>query len=52
LKNYEKTPIVALTAFVLEGDREEFFAAGCTHYLGKPFGRKQLLDLIQNIDLS
>jgi len=46
---YEKTPIVALTAFVLPGDREEFIAGGCTHYLGKPFTRNQILELLKNI---
>jgi len=49
LKGYKKTPIVALTAYAREGDKEEFLAGGCTHYLGKPFTVKQLLDLIENI---
>jgi PAS domain S-box-containing protein len=46
---YEKTPIVALTAFVLPGDREEFLKGGCTHYLGKPFTRNQILELLNKI---
>ena len=49
MNNYKKTPIVALTAFVLYGDKEDFIAAGCTHYLGKPFEMVQLLNLINNI---
>ncbi len=49
LKGHEKTPIVALTAYAREGDKEEFLAGGCTHYLGKPFTVKQLLDLIDDI---
>jgi len=49
LNEYKKTPIVALTAFVREGDKEEFLSNGCTHYLGKPFTVKQLLDLIGDI---
>lgn len=49
LPEYEKTPIVALTAFVLPGDREEFLASGCTHYLGKPFTKNQILELLKNI---
>jgi CheY-like chemotaxis protein len=49
IKGYEKTPIVALTAYVREGDKEEFLAGGCTHFLGKPFSTKQLLDLIEKI---
>lgn len=49
LPGYEKTPIVALTAFVLPGDREEFISGGCTHYLGKPFSKIQILELLNNI---
>lgn len=47
---YKKTPIVAMTAFVLEKEREEFLNAGCTHYLGKPFSKQQLLELINKIE--
>jgi PAS domain S-box-containing protein len=46
LKNYEITPIVAVTAFAMKGDKEEFLSKGCTHYLAKPFHREELLDLI------
>lgn len=49
LKGYEATPIVALTAYTRYGDKEEFLEGGCTHYLGKPFKSKQLLDLCQDI---
>ncbi|HPI38234.1 MAG TPA: response regulator [Ignavibacteriaceae bacterium] len=44
---YETTPIIAVTAFALEGDREEFLDAGCSNYLSKPFLKSQLLDIIQ-----
>lgn len=46
LKNYEITPIVAVTAFAMKGDKEEFLSRGCTHYLSKPFHKDELLDLI------
>jgi PAS domain S-box-containing protein len=49
IPEYTKTPIVALTAFVLPGDREEFLKGGCTHYLGKPFTRNQILELLKKI---
>ncbi len=49
MKGYKDTPIVAMTAYVREGDKEEFLAGGCTHYLGKPFTVKQLLDLVEGI---
>lgn len=46
---YENTPIVALTAFAMIGDKEEFIKAGCTHYLSKPFKKNELLGLIDEI---
>lgn len=49
IEQYKNTPIVALTAFALLGDREEFLQAGCTHYLSKPFSRNQLLSLLKEI---
>ncbi|RJR09637.1 PAS domain-containing sensor histidine kinase [Candidatus Parcubacteria bacterium] len=46
---YEKTAIVALTAFAMRGDREEFLKAGCTHYLSKPFTKEKIIDLVTSI---
>lgn len=46
---YESVPIVAITAFAMEGDREEFLACGCTHYLSKPFNKDNLQNLIFSI---
>ncbi len=44
---YEKTPIVALTAYAMPGDKEEFLANGCSHYLSKPFSKNELLNLLK-----
>lgn len=52
IDDYKKTPIIALTAFVLPGDRDEFIKGGCTHYLGKPFTKNQILDLLNKISES
>ncbi len=49
IKGYEKIPIVALTAFALPGEKEEFLNAGCTHYLSKPFSRTDLIDLLNDL---
>ena len=49
LPGYAEIPVVAVTAFVLPGDKEEFIAGGCNYYLGKPFTRNQILELLNNI---
>jgi CheY-like chemotaxis protein len=42
-----ETAIIALTANVLEEDRERCFTAGMNDYLSKPIRKDQLLDAIQ-----
>ncbi|HRN27298.1 MAG: PAS domain S-box protein [Ignavibacteriaceae bacterium] len=49
LAAYKNTPIVALTAFAMSGEKEEFLRKGCTHYLSKPFMKKDLLNLLKTI---
>jgi len=43
------TPVIALTAFALSGDRERFLDAGMDEYMAKPISMIELLNLISKI---
>ncbi len=52
IKKLEKCndiPIIAYTAFALEGDREIFLNEGCTHYLPKPCSKDELIDFLNEV---
>lgn len=42
------TPIIAVTAYAMVGDRERCIAAGCTDYMAKPLPIAQLVQLLQH----
>jgi two-component system sensor histidine kinase/response regulator len=43
------TPIIALTAYAMEGDKERCFAAGMDNYLSKPINTTKLYSLVTAI---
>lgn len=49
ISGYESIPIVAVTAYAMKGDKEEFLEAGCTHYLSKPFESSVIKSLMKEV---
>ena len=49
LPGYHHKPIIAVTAYVLPGDRDKFIAAGFSDFISKPVLKDKLVDALQKI---
>ncbi|MFN3871606.1 MAG: PAS domain S-box protein [Ignavibacterium sp.] len=49
MPQYNSIPIIAVTAYALDSDRDKMLSSGCTHYLAKPFPRQKLIELLEEI---
>jgi PAS domain S-box-containing protein len=47
--NYEKIPIIALTAYASQDDKVKFLSQGFTQYISKPFKKLALIELISSV---
>jgi len=47
LDNYKETPIIALTAFAMKGDREKCLEAGATDYIPKPIDSQEFIEKVK-----
>jgi PAS domain S-box-containing protein len=49
IPGYDDTPIVAVTALAMKGNKEKFLSEGCTHYLAKPFDKNTLIKFLKDV---
>lgn len=49
---YQTTPVIAVTAYVLPGDKEKFIAAGFDDFVSKPIFREKMIESMENIFLN
>ena len=47
IPHYNKVPIIAVTAYATQGDKEYFLSEGFTHYLAKPFTKKEFITFLE-----
>ncbi len=48
---YQKIPIIAVTAYVLPGDKEKFIVTGFNDFISKPIFREKMIDSLERIFL-
>ncbi len=49
MQDYETIPIIAVTAYVLPGDREKFIVAGFNDFISKPIFREKMVESLEKI---
>jgi CheY-like chemotaxis protein len=47
-EDYKNTPLIAVTALAMTGDKERILGSGCSHYISKPFKKNDLLNLVKD----
>ena len=52
IPEFNRTPIVAITAYAMKGDEEKALDAGCNAYLSKPIRARDLPNLVAKMLLQ
>ena len=49
MPEYFNTPIIAVTAYAMKGEKEKFLDGGCSHYLSKPYSKRDIVEIMTDI---
>lgn len=49
MPEYRNVPIVAVTAYAMESEKDSILNRGCSHYLSKPYMPQELIQLLESI---
>ncbi len=52
MPGYEDIPIIAVTAYVLPGDKEKFITTGFNDFISKPIFREKIIESLKKIFLQ
>ena len=48
-REFDDTPIIAMTSYAMAGDREKLLASGCTAYIEKPIDPERVVSQIEAV---
>ena len=49
LKGFEQTPVVAVTGYAMDSEKEQILQAGCSHFVSKPIEKNSFTDLVRSL---
>ena len=49
MQAHENTPVIAVTAYVLPGDKEKFIATGFNDFVSKPIFREKMIESLERV---
>ena len=51
-QRFPDLPIIVQTAFIAQNDKDQALEAGCDDFIGKPFNKDDLLEMINKLMIS